>query len=142
MKIHLDTCISPNLARAMRELERSPVVVSIHDEEFKTDEKDVDWLPRLRTLKIDVLLTTDGRIYTSPDERRAWEAARILTYFVSTKFANSRQWHQVEELVRWWPFMKTHAKTAPAGTAWRLPWELRKPVRMGADGREQPIVTR
>lgn len=114
----------------MRELEGHPssgVTVLLHHEIFAHDADDVDWLPLLRRHGADILITSDGRMRRSPEERRAWLEAQILTYFLSPKFAGERAWSQTEELIRWWPLVKLHAKTAPAGSAWSLPWNERKP---------------
>ncbi len=142
MKIHLDACISAHLGRALRELERRPggPEICIHEEEFSPDTKDVDWIPKLKSLGVTILITADARIFANPDERRAWNEAGILTYFVSSKFASSSAWVQVEELISWWPHIIQHARKASPGSAWRLPWNEKRPVQM--DGRGQSEAPR
>lgn len=144
MKFHFDTCISVRLARAIRVLEdrpNAPITISIHDEVFAANALDVDWLPELTAQGVNVLITADSRIYASPDERAAWTNAGVLTYFVSKTFCNEAEWPKVHEMITWWPTIKLHAKIAPPATAWRLPWKGKTPEKMGADGREQPVVT-
>lgn len=100
----------------------------IHDEHVLPSALDTEWLPLLTRLNVNVLVTSDGRIRRSPDERRAWLEANVTSYFMSNKFCNEKGWPQVQELIHWWPVLKLHAKTtANTGSAWSLPWQERKP---------------
>ena len=130
MRFYLDTCISINLARALRELEAAQganTEVIIHAEVVAPAAPDPAWLPILRGLRIDVLLTSDGRIRKSPDERKAWAEAGVLTYFMSNRYCGASIWPQVEEMMHWWPHVKRHARNAAPGSAWSLAWQEKEP---------------
>lgn len=134
MRALFDACVSPHLARAIRELERGGPQgweIVYHTEIFAAGAADIEWIPHLRTHRIDVLVTADDRIRWSPDEKAAWKAANTLTYFMSNTYCNKRNWEQVSEMIRWWPRVKRHAQDAAAGSAWSLPWEGKAPTLLG-----------
>lgn len=124
MTFFLDACISPQLARALKALENCDAgcIVVVHNDVFESGVEDTKWIPKLRGMNVDVLVTSDSRIIRSPDETKAWVEAGVTSYFLSNKFSESARWPQVKELIRWWPDIRRHAKAVGRGSAWRLEW--------------------
>lgn len=128
MKIHIDTCISDKLAKAIKLLdERKGIVeISVHSEHFSGHTPDVEWLSKMREMDISAILTADDRIRWNPDERRAWIESGTTAYVVSDHFTRQKFWGQVEELVKIWPKITEHARRATPGTLWSIPWKQGK----------------
>jgi hypothetical protein len=75
------------VAAALREAHQNVVV---HDDEFQSDARDVDWL-RAVGAKGWIVLTKDARIRTNALEREALLAARVAAFMLGRGDMNGRQ---------------------------------------------------
>ena len=130
MKFFLDNCVSPKLARALREFHRKdPVEGAAHHQEFEHEiaflkEKypqrtgDELWLPEV-TAQGYIFVTTDRRIYKNEAQHRICRDARATGFFLAKGFEHLMKWEQAAKLFGYWPkILKAAAKISPGGDLW------------------------
>lgn len=130
MRIFFDECVSSKLVKAIREIEDRPTRQLIpRFEKFKDGEcaKDEEWLVALASEGDWVVVSADARIPKGGITRSAWKQAQLTSYFFVGDFARHPRWTQALELVRWFPIIIDHARTAPKGSGWRLPFKGSEP---------------
>lgn len=124
MRFYFDVNVSPKLARALAALEDGVADVTIvhGSEKFAPNTPDTEWIRQLGAEGDWIIVTADRRIARTPDERAAWRESGLTTYFFSETFAEAAHWAQAVEVVKQWPDLRSHARRAPAGSAWMVPW--------------------
>lgn len=130
MRIFFDECVSPKLVRALREIEDLPSRQLVpRKEKFSGTENklDEDWIRVLGEEGDWVIVSADLAIPRGGVTKLAWKQANLTSYFLAGDFAGRPRWTQAHELVRWFPILLEHLKTAPPGSGWRLPFLGKEP---------------
>ena len=130
MRFFFDNCVSPRIAEALAVLEADQGTVVKHlRHRFAGSTLDPEWLGALGQEGDWIICSTDLRIRRNPDNRRAWQEAKLTTFFFSENCANSQIWPQVQEVMRYWQEIKLVArKSEGEPAAYRLPWRQSKAV--------------
>ena len=121
MRFFFDNCISPKLARAMRELIKPDHEVTPLVDKVPASTLDVEWIPRLGIDGDWVVVTGDLRIKKKPQERLVWKAAKLTTFFMADSFTNVPDWEQVRWIIDKWPLIVDQAKLVSPGAAFLVP---------------------
>lgn len=93
---------------------------------FPEDALDEVWLPAIAEDKELVVVSADPRITTSKKVKEVWQGTGLTSFFFGGGFSDKRIWTQVLEVVRWWPDIVEHARDAPRGTGYLLPFGTKK----------------
>jgi hypothetical protein len=130
VRFFFDNCVSPRIAEALQVLEKDAGNVIEHLRvRFPGRTLDPDWIRTLGEERDWIICSTDLKIRRNPDNRRAWQEAKLRTFFFSQNCAESKIWPQVQETFRWWPEIKLLAKqTEGEPAAYKLPWRQNKAV--------------
>ena len=124
MKFFFDNCISYRIADALAALEDRDghTIISLR-QKFPEDCPDEVWIPELGRERDWVVISGDRRIYTNPQRRLVWTAARITTFFqepawLSRSFTERQK---AAKLLAVWGKVVEIAEGVPPGTAFSLP---------------------
>ena len=123
LKYFFDNCITPALARGMRELcvDRGHHVDYLRNL-FDESTTDVEWLSRLGTEGNWIIISADVRITrrNSP-ERAAWRESGLTAFFFNQHFPEDGFWNQVQTVVKRWPDIQAQARRTPRGKGFLVP---------------------
>jgi hypothetical protein len=121
VRYFFDNTLPPRIAKAIGALLDPPDVAVHLTDEFSANAPDVEWLDRLGKQGDWIIISGDPRIVRSPHERKAWQTARLTTFFLKKGWTNVTFWQQAAQLVRWWPDIMNQAKRVAPGAAFLVP---------------------
>lgn len=111
MTFFFDNCLSPKVARALREL---GVDAKHLRDELPPSTKDTEWIPHVAT-KGWIAVTTDLAMTRVPVEVAALVQSGLIVFFMPSKFAHLDVWVQAEKLFKAWPEIAKRAASAKPG---------------------------
>jgi hypothetical protein len=100
---------------------------------FRPNVLDAEWIEALGVEGDWIVISGDTRILKNPHERRVWQKAKLIGFFLAPAWLKLRMWDQAWHLVRKWPAITNQAKLAAAGSTFEVPIKSSKfrpvPVR-------------
>lgn len=122
MKFFLDNTLPPKFAKAINALE-TPVNRVVHlTEKFPANAPDIVWIQILGKEGKWTIISGDLRISKNPHERRAWQSAKLTTFFLKG-WTQQPFWIQASRLIHWWPDIVEQASRVAAGAAFIVPFK-------------------
>lgn len=133
MRFFLDNNVSPHLADALLCLGRLDGDEIEHlRKRFPPDTSDVVWIAKLGSESSWTLVSGDQRIRTRREERAAFLAAKLTTFFLAHQWVQARLWTQAEFLFFWWPTIRDFASKTTPGSVYEVPF--------GRKGKIKPLA--
>lgn len=121
MRFFFDNNLPPRLAKAIDALLGSSGKAIHLLINFQADTPDIDWLSSLAREGDWVIISGDIRITRNPHERKAWQEARLTSFFLPKGWMNIDPWIQASKLIRWWPDIMAQANRVAPGAAFVVP---------------------
>ena len=131
MRFFLDNCLSPRYAKSLDALsEKDGHTVSHLRDKFPRDAKDKDWIRALGREGDWIIVSGDSRILTTPELKNEWAQARLTAFFLASQWMNAPYWHQIANLVKWWPAIVDQSRLVEHGSGFEVPFRTSrlKPV--------------
>lgn len=122
MRLFVDNCLPPRLARALHELSEPDGHSVIHlRAKFEPNAADEVWIPTLGQESDWVIVSGDVRITRVPHLRETWAQSGLTAFFLEKGWTNLKLWDQSWYLVRWWPYILSQAAMVEAGSGFFVP---------------------
>lgn len=123
MRFFLDHCISPRLAAALDTLSEPDghEVIALRDR-FDPGTPDEEWLSGLAREGDWIVVSGDYRIYHNKHRRKAWQQARLTSFFWQRAWNNRSYWEKNWRMVRWWPDILNVAGSVAKGAGFSIPF--------------------
>ena len=125
MKVLLDNCLSPGIARAINHL-LSPdghLIIAKKDKFGSTRIDDVVWIRALGVEGGWAFISLDTHIRHRPHEREAVRTAKVTAFFMAPEWQLYPPIQQAAQIMQGWPRIEQGFKDAKAGTSFWLPWK-------------------
>jgi PIN like domain len=136
MKIIIDENISPSIIKALRELNKDPLVSILSVREgYGAGIEDPDWMFRFKDEGGAAMISGDENILKKTVNLAAYIESGLISVWPPSKWSDLKFWGQAALLVRWWPTICERVKTSTSGDRFRIPlsWspniENLKPMR-------------
>lgn len=122
----IDESLGRPLANVLRQL-RAPGAPNIHDARDLglSGASDEVLMASLARHSVQVMVTGDSRMLVASVRRDVWRTSGLTLFMLAGAWGNLSLFDQARGLVWWWPFLVAQANAEPAGTAWRVPVDLR-----------------
>ena len=119
MKFFVDNCLPPRIAEALDILDQANEIAHLR-KKFKTDVKDLEWIPQLAKEGGGSLITRDD-LYRNPQEKEALRKAGFVTFFLSSTWRHLQFWNITYKLFQRWPDITAKARKAGHATWFKVP---------------------
>jgi hypothetical protein len=136
MKVIIDENISPRIIRAIRELNKDPLISVLSVREgYGAGTSDPDWMFRFKDEGGAAMISGDENILKKSINLAAYIESGLISIWPPSQWSNLKFWGQAALLVRWWPTICERLKTSENGDRYRIPlnWapsiENLKPMR-------------
>jgi PIN like domain len=136
MKIIIDENISPSIIRALRELNKDPLISVLSVREgYGAGTADPDWMFRFKDEGGAAMISGDENILKKSVNLTAYIESGLVSVWPPSKWSDLKFWGQAALLVRWWPTICERVKVSESGDRYRIPlnWspsiENLKPMR-------------
>jgi hypothetical protein len=114
LKLLIDNCLSPRIARSLDALFVDHQIVPLRDR-FAENASDVEWINALSDQGGWAVLTKDLRIRTRPHERAALDRSRIVYFFLAAGWHKFGMEETAARLIRLVPKMAAQTELAERG---------------------------
>lgn len=123
MKIFVDNCLPPRMARAFNELVKpNDSFVPLRDfPGLNQSSSDLEWISRLADEKDWIVLTKDKNIMKKPAEKAAFKTAKLTGFFLDKTWSTLDFWTQLSKLAQIMPQILHLAANSPSGTCYKVP---------------------
>lgn len=119
MRVFIDNCLAPRVAKALAQLEDRFEVEHLK-QIFPSATDDVEWI-RVLARDRDWIVVTADLMYRVRQEREAIQQAGHVVFFLSKGWANLPLWEQASKLFHWWPRLMDEALKAKRGDCFLVP---------------------
>jgi len=134
VKFFLDNCLSTRYAKSLDILSEKDGHKVFHLlDKFPRDAKDKDWIRSLGHEGGWIIVSGDVRILRTPELKNEWAQARLTAFFLASGWMNMGYWHQIANLVKWWPAILDQARLVEYGTGFEVPFR---------SSRLKPVIAR
>jgi len=116
-----DNNLPPRLAHAINTLMGNDGTVIHLQDKFKPDTSDIEWITQLSSEGRWNIITLDNNIINKPHERKAWQQAKLTTFFLKKAWCSQDFWLQAFRLIQWWPDIVEQANKVEPGAGFRVP---------------------
>lgn len=123
MKVRLDENLSYRVANALKAFlaDRTGLSVDWVRDHHPPGTKDPSWIRQFADDGGHAIISGDYQILQHWPDLIAYIESGLVSFFPPPNFDKLRGFGQASLMIRWWPVMVEHAKSAPRGTCWRLP---------------------
>jgi hypothetical protein len=117
LKFFFDNNLPPRLAQAVNALLQPEHSATHLQALFRDSVSDMEWIGKLGEEGNWIVISGDQRIVKNQHERKAWQAARLTTFFLKKGWTNQELWAIAAQLIRWWPAIMKQAEIVVPGAA-------------------------
>jgi predicted nuclease of predicted toxin-antitoxin system len=91
-------------------------------EKFATGTDDVEWIPKVAEQGW-ILVTGDHKIARRREEKRVFQEARLITFFLSKTYNNKSRLVRIRWIINQWEKIETEASGASPGDCFEVPFK-------------------
>lgn len=121
MRVFLDNCLSPRVAKALQVLVQPEHEVVHLSDKFQRDVDDQEWIRTLAREGNWIIISGDPRITRSAAERAAWRESGLTAFFLKRGWTNLRLIEQAARLILRWPKIIEQVRRANPGDGFLIP---------------------